>query len=78
VPAFINLGFYKGNQVNTGGSVSFGLNIVQNRNSTKQNFTAQSIGDGFKQLNTIHYLNMDSDLIDTPSFDAMDIAGPQI
>lgn len=78
MPAIINLGIHKENQVTAGGSVSFGINIVQNRNSTKQNFTVQSIGDGFIQLTTANYLNVDTDMVDMPNYDALNIAGPQM
>lgn len=72
------IGVMRNNYISQGASVCLGINIVQNRNSTKQNNGNFITGDGRHNVPTTHLLNMDSDKIDTFSFDAHNINGTQL
>lgn len=71
-------GFLKANTVTTGASVSLGVNIVQNRNSTKQNIGNFAVAGGLLSTPTNKIINVDTDLVDVFSFDNMNFTGPQI
>lgn len=77
MPAWIGFGFLKSDNITQGGSICFGLNIVQNRNSTKQNNGMYMIGDGIKVLPVGVLANVDPDYSDTISTDFQNYAGPQ-
>jgi len=77
MPAFLSIGFMKADQVNNGSSFSVGQNIIQNRNSTKQNLTSISVGDSLTLQPIGSNLNLDTDGMDQTSMDAADVAAPQ-
>lgn len=77
MPAWIGFGFFKSDSVTQGGAICLGLNIVQNRNSTKQNNGTYIIGDGVKVLPTAVIANIDPDYSDTFNTDFQNYTGPQ-
>ncbi|WP_018131643.1 hypothetical protein [Effusibacillus pohliae] len=77
MPAFFNFGWFKNDNLTQGGSVSFGQNIVQNRNATKQNNGQLTIGDGFNNMPIIYHLNADPDAVDQNAIDAQNFGGTQ-
>lgn len=78
MPAFLNFGFVKNDQVTSGGTISFGQNIVQNRNATKTNNGSVNVGDGLNNLPIILHLNADPDAADQTAIDAQNFTGPQL
>ncbi|PTM56932.1 hypothetical protein [Desmospora activa] len=78
MPVFLNVGFVKNDQLNSGGTLGFGQNIVQNRTSTKTNQGSFNVGDGLSAAPILFQLNGDTDLIDQTSIEAADIAAPQV
>lgn len=78
MPAFLNFGFIKNDQITSGGTISFGQNIVQNRNATKTNNGSVNVGDGLNNLPIILHLNADPDAQDQNAIDAQNFSGPQV
>lgn len=78
MPAFLNFGFIKNDQITSGGTISLGQNIVQNRNATKTNNGSISVGDGLNNLPIILHLNADPDALDQNAIDAQNFTGPQV
>lgn len=76
MPAFVSLGGLKNDYVASGGSLSFGQNIVQNRNASKFNNGSINVGDG--AIYTPNWLlNADTDAIDQNAIDYQNFTGPQ-
>lgn len=71
-------GFFKSNSVSQGGSISLGVNVIQNRNSTKQNNGNLAISGGPLSIPTFHIVNLDMDIQDTWSYDHNNFAGAQV
>ncbi|MFD1427177.1 hypothetical protein JOD24_001981 [Kroppenstedtia sanguinis] len=78
MPAFFNIGLFKNDQVQTGGSVGFGQNIIQNRNSSKFNQGSTSVGDGVSTLPIALHLNADPDLQDQLILETNNIGTGQV
>ncbi|BCJ86683.1 hypothetical protein skT53_16680 [Effusibacillus dendaii] len=78
VPVSLWFGFVKSNTITQGGCTGLGINIIQNRNSTKQNNGALTVSGGFTGTRISHLINADSDLFDLPAYDANDFTGLQI
>ncbi|WP_018131642.1 hypothetical protein [Effusibacillus pohliae] len=77
MPVGIWFGFLKSYNVTQGGSVSLGVNIVQNRNSTKQNNGNLAITAGVLSIPTFQLVNLDIDVQDLLSYDHTNWAGSQ-
>lgn len=78
MPAFFNIGLFKNDQVNTSSSLSFGQNIVQNRNGSKVNQGSTNVGDGINNLPIAFHLNGDPDLQDQLNLDAQNLGAGQV
>lgn len=78
MPALFSFGLVKNDQVTNAGSFSFGQNIVQNRNATKQNNGFINVGDGLYNIPVLLQLNTDPDAVDQTAIDANNFAGPQV
>lgn len=77
MPAFIQFGFIQSNVIASAGSFNLGVNVIQNRNSTKQNIGNYTIFEGICSVKTEKALNFDPDYSDNSSFDANNYAGVQ-
>lgn len=78
MPASLWFGFFKANTITNGASVSLGVNITQNRNSTKQNNGNLAISGGWLSIPTNQIANFDSDIMDQWNYDHTNVAGAQI
>lgn len=78
MPANIWFGFFRSNVVAQGGAISFGINIIQNRNSTKQNNGNYAISGGFLAIPVVNLVNYDADIQDSWNYDNNNFVGPQI
>lgn len=78
MPAFLNIGFVKNDQMTNGSTLNLGQSIVQNRSSTKTNQGSFNVGDGLSTAPILFHLNGDTDLIDQTSIEAADVAAPQV
>ncbi|GGA46777.1 hypothetical protein GCM10007416_19930 [Kroppenstedtia guangzhouensis] len=78
MPAHISVGVIKNNNLSQGATITLGVNVVQNRNSTKQNIGNFVIGDGHQSLPTGQVNNLDSDFQDSQSIDSNNYAGIQV
>ncbi|MCH5586671.1 hypothetical protein MK805_17180 [Shimazuella sp. AN120528] len=75
---FIQLGCVQSNAVAQAGSINFGANIVQNRNTTKQNVGNYIIFEGLGSVKTNKFINIDPDYLDNASFDGNNYVGTQL
>lgn len=75
--AGIWFGFFKSGIVTQGGAISFGVNIVQNRNATKQNNGNLAFSGGFLMIPVTSMINYDADIQDSWNYDANNFAGSQ-
>ncbi|MBH8597034.1 MULTISPECIES: hypothetical protein [unclassified Thermoactinomyces] len=73
--ASIHFGFFLSNAVSTSGSINLGVNVVQNRNSSKQNIGNLQTFEGNSWMATKKLINFDSDIVDNYSVDANNYAG---
>lgn len=55
-----------------------GINLIQNRNATKQNNGVFTIGDGVSTIPTTNLVNWDPDKVDMINIDANNVGGGQI
>lgn len=78
MPALFSFGAIKNDTITTGGTLSFGQNIVQNRNATKQNNANINVGDGLLNAPIILHTNVDADAFDQNALDAQNFTGPQV
>ncbi|EGK10184.1 hypothetical protein ACFQ49_16095 [Kroppenstedtia eburnea] len=78
MPAHISVGVIKNNNLSQGATITLGVNVVQNRNSTKQNIGNFVIGDGYQYLPTGEVTNQDGDIQDNQSIDFNNYAGIQV
>lgn len=78
MPALFSFGWIKNDTITTGGSLSFGQNIVQNRNATKQNNANIIVGDGLLNTPIVVHTNADIDAFDQNTIDAQNFTGPQV
>lgn len=78
MPAFFNVGLFKNDQVQTGGSVGFGQNIIQNRNASKFNQGSTNEGDGINALPIALHLNGDPDFQDQFNLDTNNLGTGQV
>jgi hypothetical protein len=76
--ASVWLGFLKSNSVTNGANISFGINIVQNRNTTKQNIGNYVVSQGIVSLQAAQVTNMDPDFVDSWNYDHNNFTSPQI
>ncbi|PTM56933.1 hypothetical protein [Desmospora activa] len=74
----LHVGVIKTNIVTQGGIVGVGINLVQNRNATKQNNGVFTIGDGVSYIPTSTLVNWDPDKADMVNIDANNVGGGQI
>lgn len=77
MPAYIQFGFFQSNQVTQSAVVSFGENVIQNRNSTKQNIGNFMVTEGISSSRIANLANVDPDLFDQISVDANNFSGVQ-
>lgn len=75
---YIQLGYIQSNLVTQGGSINCGVNVVQNRNTSKQNIGNFIIYEGIGSVKTNTFTNIDPDYLDNSSFDGNNYAGLQI
>ncbi|MFD1427178.1 hypothetical protein JOD24_001982 [Kroppenstedtia sanguinis] len=78
MPAQISVGVIKNNILSQGATLTLGVNVVQNHNSTKQNIGNYVIGAGRLSMPTGQVTNLDNDLQDNQSIEFDNYAGIQL